>query len=159
MNRLHAIQYEPLNVVGRNADLVLQARIVDYRTQMLDELLYSEHSFVDGFDKEMCIYSTEEMTERIFGFSYSWEVYTPVAKRKYGYYVLPVIYNDHFVARFEPKPISESNDFTIKNWWWEKNIVPDQKMIDTIQREMERFAEYCNVTCNSRNIEKLEEKS
>ncbi|MBQ3686408.1 MAG: YcaQ family DNA glycosylase, partial [Treponema sp.] len=44
------------------------------------------------------------MTEELFHFSYTWEVYTPVAKRKYGYYVLPVLYKNRFVARFEPEP-------------------------------------------------------
>lgn len=34
------------------------------------------------------------MIKSIFGFDYSWEVYIPVNKRKYGYYVLPVLYNN-----------------------------------------------------------------
>ena len=60
MRKLHSIQYDPLNVVGRNADLVLQARIADYRSEMLEYLLYTEHFLTDGFDKEMCIYITED---------------------------------------------------------------------------------------------------
>ena len=361
MRKLHSIQYDPLNVVGRNADLVLQARIADYRSEMLEYLLYTEHFLTDGFDKEMCIYITEDferfenvrqiqaqsaertlsyrgqtealnilqevrafvsangltgtkdisigevresrwghkklssaaldylytkgelcvakkigtqkqfdltervipkdyfsgfrfmtieqfldwyvkrriagvgilwgkrggawqgnylwdnelrkstiarlaekgelkvihvegiteefyccedfleslkserasdyarfiapldnmiwdrkMTESIFDFSYSWEVYTPVSKRKYGYYVLPVLYNDSFVARFEAVPVSKGKCFEIKNWWWEKGVLTDEKITNTIMEEMERFADLHNVALSSKNQKQLE---
>jgi uncharacterized protein len=35
---LGAVQVDPLNVAGRNHDLVLQARVIDYRPEHLDEL-------------------------------------------------------------------------------------------------------------------------
>ena len=60
MNRVGCIQYDPLNVAGRNADLVLQSRIVGYRPRLLEELLYTARSLVDGYDKMMCIYRTED---------------------------------------------------------------------------------------------------
>ncbi|NLN66329.1 MAG: hypothetical protein GX144_13180, partial [Clostridiaceae bacterium] len=51
--QLKRIQYDPLNVVGRNADLVLQSRVSDYEPSMLYDLLYRQHKLIDGFDKEM----------------------------------------------------------------------------------------------------------
>lgn len=96
------------------------------------------------------------MLERVFDFAYSWEVYTPVVKRKFGYYVIPVVYNNRFVARFEPEAVSKSGSFTIKNWWWETEITPDDKMRNTILKEMSRFSEYLKVECNKDNVKKLE---
>lgn len=96
------------------------------------------------------------MTESLFDFLYSWEVYTPVSKRKYGYYVLPVLYNDNFVARFEAAPISKNKCFEIKNWWWEKEVLADEKMINVIMKEMKRFADFHNVELSSKNQKQLE---
>ena len=53
----------------------------------------------------------------VFDFDYVWEVYKPAAKRKYGYYVLPVICGDRFVARFDPAFDKKTRELTITNWW------------------------------------------
>ncbi len=361
MQRIHSIQYDPLNVVARNADLVLQARVKDYTESILYNLLYQEHKLIDGFDKEMCIYNTtdfarfqfvrneyekhaaptlrhrnqtgvldilddvrdfvekhgktgtkdisigevresrwghkklssaaldylfntgtltvadkrgtqkyfdltervidskhlscapdmsveefvewyierriqsvgflwnksggawqgrflsdtklrsstlrtlveknrieeiqvegikepfyfsknfkqymttqkpnsyvrflapldnilwdRQMLELLFGFTYRWEVYTPAVRRTYGYYVLPVLYNGRFIARFEANPIRESQEFVIKNWWWEPGVEPNDEMGEMLAKEMERFAEFLQIDNSSKNMMKLE---
>jgi len=57
---IQSIQYDPLNVVGRNSDLVLQARVSDYKAEYLNELLYKDRSLLDGWDKQMCIYNAKD---------------------------------------------------------------------------------------------------
>src|SRR3990172_349554 len=60
VRRLGCIQFDPVNVVGWNPDLVLQARLGDYCAHMLDELLYTDRLLWDGFDKVQSIYLTED---------------------------------------------------------------------------------------------------
>jgi uncharacterized protein YcaQ len=78
----------------------------------------------------------------VFDFTYIWEVYKPKAKRQYGYYVLPILYGDRFVARFDPAFDKKTRHFTIQNWWWEENIHPDEKMARALQNCFKDFAVY-----------------
>jgi len=54
--RAGCIQFDPVNVIARNPDLVLQARVRDYQPRWLEELLYQDRALVDGFDKLASIY-------------------------------------------------------------------------------------------------------
>jgi hypothetical protein len=85
------------------------------------------------------------MIEELFGFSYRWEVYKPAAERQYGYYVLPVLYGDRFVARFEPERSAERNVLWIKNWWWEPDIEPDGTMRAALRSAFTQFLNYLGV--------------
>jgi uncharacterized protein YcaQ len=77
--------------------------------------------------------------EALFGFYYIWEVYKPVAERRYGYYVLPILYGDQFVARFEPGRDKESGAVMIKNWWWEPGVNQSEAMRADLRRCFQRF--------------------
>lgn len=60
VRKVGCLQFDPLNVVGYNQELVLQARIQDFRSSMLEELLYEDRVLVDGWDKNMSIYPAED---------------------------------------------------------------------------------------------------
>ena len=85
------------------------------------------------------------LIKELFNFEYTWEVYTPAAKRKFGYYVLPVLYKNQFVARFEPEPNRGKTPLQIKNWWWEPDIKITEEMISAISDAFERFSKFLNV--------------
>ena len=54
------IQYDPVDVCGKNAELTLQSRVKGFRKSMLAELLYKDRLLVDYADKELSIWPTED---------------------------------------------------------------------------------------------------
>jgi hypothetical protein len=83
-----------------------------------------------------------QLVKELFNFDYRWEVYKPVSERRYGYYVLPVLYGEHFVARFEPGRDKKSGALIIKNWWWEPGVIQSEKMRSEILHCFKQFISY-----------------
>jgi len=54
------IQYDPVDVCGKNAELTLQSRVKGFRKNMLHDLLYKDRLLVDYADKELSIWPTED---------------------------------------------------------------------------------------------------
>lgn len=82
------------------------------------------------------------LVAQLFEFSYVWEVYKPVADRLYGYYVLPVLYGDRFIARFEPGMDKKSGAVIIKRWWWEPGINQTKTLHKDLLRCFHRFLKF-----------------
>jgi uncharacterized protein YcaQ len=61
---------------------------------------------------------------RLYGFDYRWEVYVPAAKRRWGYYVLPLHFGDRFVGRIEPRIDRKAGSLRILDLWWEDGFDP-----------------------------------
>lgn len=76
----------------------------------------------------------------IFDFDYVWEVYKPAEQRRWGYYVLPVFYGDRFVARLDSR--LEKGIWTITNWWWESDVMPDADLLEALRVAINAFARY-----------------
>ena len=83
-----------------------------------------------------------ELIEQLFDFKYRWEVYKPIAEREYGYYVLPILYGDRFIARFEPGREQDNGSLIINNWWWESGVTLSAEMRAGLQDCFERFLGY-----------------
>jgi hypothetical protein len=60
----------------------------------------------------------------LFAFDYTWEVYTPEARRKHGYYVLPILFGDRLVGRIEPRVVKGSGALQIVAIWFEAGFAP-----------------------------------
>lgn len=86
-----------------------------------------------------------EILRWLFDFDYTWEVYKPAAKRRYGYYVLPVLYGDRLVARFEPVCNRKARELTIAGWWWEEDVRPDEAMEAALGTCFREFVRYLDV--------------
>ncbi|MDR0928202.1 MAG: winged helix DNA-binding domain-containing protein [Oscillospiraceae bacterium] len=54
------IQFDPIDVCGQNAELVLQSRVKGFQKYYLAELLYADRALVDYFDKNLSIWPVED---------------------------------------------------------------------------------------------------
>ncbi len=85
------------------------------------------------------------LVKELFDFDYTWEVYKPAAQRQYGYYVMPILLGDRFIARFEPVRSLKDKALIIKGWWWEDGVVLDNKIITTLLDCFKEFIDYLGV--------------
>jgi uncharacterized protein YcaQ len=65
-----------------------------------------------------------DLLRRLFAFDYVWEVYVPLPKRRWGYYVLPILYGDRIVGRIEPRLDRRAETLRIVGCWWERGFDP-----------------------------------
>jgi uncharacterized protein len=60
----------------------------------------------------------------LFEFEYVWELFVPPAKRRWGWYVLPVLFGDRLVGRIEPRFDRVGDRVEVLGLWWEDGFVP-----------------------------------
>lgn len=60
----------------------------------------------------------------LHGFDYVWEVYVPEKKRRWGYYVLPILFGDRLVGRIEPRIDRRGDTLRVLGLWWEPGFDP-----------------------------------
>jgi uncharacterized protein YcaQ len=58
----------------------------------------------------------------LFGFDYVWELFVPPAKRRWGWYVLPILFGDRLVGRIEPRIDREKARVQVVDLWWENGF-------------------------------------
>jgi uncharacterized protein len=63
-------------------------------------------------------------TRRLFGFDYTIECFVPAAKRRYGYYVLPILEGERLVGRLDPKLHRDRSLLAVRKVWWEPGVKP-----------------------------------
>ena len=90
------------------------------------------------------VYDRDRLKD-LWDFDYTWEVYVPQAKRKWGYYVLPVLCGDKLIARLDPKIDRASGILRIKSLLWEQNGVPSS-YVERLQDAISRFGNFLGAT-------------
>jgi uncharacterized protein YcaQ len=65
-----------------------------------------------------------DLVRKVFGFDYVWEVYVPKVRRRWGYYVLPILFGDRIVGRVEPRIDRAAGTLRVVGLWWEPGFDP-----------------------------------
>jgi uncharacterized protein len=95
--------------------------------------------FLSPFDPAI---RDRKRARRLFGFDYTIEVYVPEKKRRYGYYVLPVIEGERFIGRADLKAHRGEHRIEVKGIWPEPGVDFDKRRLDAFEAalaELSRF--------------------
>jgi uncharacterized protein YcaQ len=82
------------------------------------------------------------MLAALWDFRYSWEIYTPAGKRKYGYYTLPVLWGSDFIGRIEAVADRKEDTLRVKNIWLEPGVRQTKKLQLAFDQTLRRFASF-----------------
>ena len=86
------------------------------------------------------IVSARGRAKKLFDFEYKWEVYTPASQRRWGYYVLPILYGDDLVARLDPRLDRKTMTLHVLGFWLEEDAPKDEAFASALARGLTRFA-------------------
>ena len=73
-------------------------------------------------------------TRELFDFEYTMEIYVPKAKRKFGYFVLPVLHRDRLVGRIDPSYDRRARTLRVNGVFWEDNPISILKPVHSLAR-------------------------
>ena len=83
-----------------------------------------------------------KLIEAIWDYQYSWEIYTPAEKRKFGYYVLPMVYGEKLAGRIEAAADRKAETLAVKNIWYEAGIRQTKKLSSAVDAAVRRLASF-----------------
>ena len=89
-----------------------------------------------------CLMWDRKLVRALFGFSYTWEIYIPAHKRKFGAYVLPLLYGDTFVGRVEAVCERKTETLSVRNVWFEDGVNRTKKLQSALDGCLKRFARF-----------------
>ncbi len=80
----------------------------------------------------------------LFGFDYLIECYVPEPKRKYGYFVLPLLHGTEFVGRIDAKADRARRTLLVHKVWFESSVKPPRKrsLLRALDAKLQKFAEF-----------------
>ncbi|GBG05600.1 hypothetical protein PAT3040_00084 [Paenibacillus agaridevorans] len=81
-----------------------------------------------------------KLINKLFGFDYTWEIYTPAIKRKFGYYVLPLLFGESFIGRAEVIAERKVGTLAVKNIWYENGVKQTKQLRSALDDCFHKFA-------------------
>jgi len=81
-----------------------------------------------------------KLINELFDFDYTWEIYTPAVKRKFGHYVLPLLYGERFIGRVEAIVERKARRLVIKSIWYESDVKQSNRLTSALEDCFKRFA-------------------
>ncbi|HZT95864.1 MAG TPA: crosslink repair DNA glycosylase YcaQ family protein [Chloroflexota bacterium] len=89
-----------------------------------------------------------DFLQKLWDFQYVWEVYIPEAKRRWGYYVLPVLFRDRLVGRIEPRIERRKDRVRVLGLNWEQGFDPaiEEGFVEAMREALVAYLRFGKVT-------------
>ncbi|MHC3773106.1 winged helix-turn-helix domain-containing protein [Pantoea agglomerans] len=105
---------------------------------LLETPLQATHSaLLSPFDP---VVWDRKRARELFNFDYRIECYTPEEKRKFGYFVLPILHRGQIKGRLDARMLRQAKQLEIKNIWLEEKTRVTARFLVDIRCAIERFA-------------------
>jgi uncharacterized protein len=84
----------------------------------------------------------------LFEFDYVWELFIPPEKRRWGWYVLPMLFRDRLVGRIEPRIDRERGRVEVLDLWWEDGFAPRRAegFVDAMRDALHAYLRFAGAT-------------
>ena len=92
--------------------------------------------------------------QALFGFEYRIECYVPEAKRKYGYFCLPILWGDRFIGRMDAKADRKTRTFLVRRLTFEPGFGEYDAVWPVLSAKLSAFATFNG--CDSVVVEDVE---
>lgn len=155
------LHIQDLQAQGRNSafqNLLAKGKILGVRVENMKDLLYCRSGDEEFLSQAMetrdheprceliapldCLLWDRRLIRALFDYEYTWEIYTPPEKRRYGYYVLPLLYGEDFVGRVEAVADRKTQTLLVKNIWYEAGIKQTKALELAVDKCLSRLARF-----------------
>jgi uncharacterized protein YcaQ len=82
---------------------------------------------------------------RLFGFDYRIEVYVPASKRRWGYYVFPLLEGERLVGRLDMKAARAEDALDVTALWLEPGVRPSRGRLRLLEAELDRIRRFAGL--------------
>jgi hypothetical protein len=129
----------PIQIKGLPGDWYIHADTLPLLEKLEAGDWQPRTTLLSPFDNLIC---DRDRTELLFDFYYRSEIYTPKAKRQYGYYVMPILHGEQLIGRIDPKLDRKTKTLHIYATHAEPNAPQSKVVRAAIQQAIEELAQF-----------------
>jgi len=128
----------PVEVEGLDGvDFYASKNVIEEASEQRDP--YTSLHLLSPFDS---LIIQRRRLQTLFDFDYKLECYLPAAKRRYGYFCLPILWGEHFVGRLDPKADRKKKTFIVRKLIFEPDFRDYEDVLPTLAEKLRAFAAF-----------------